>query len=417
MPSIFDSLTDSIRSFRRKNERRSSFRKSSRRASMRASSTATSQLSTNSSGNTVSSAPSAPPETPAISLNQPSFSGTLKYEKEEPNEALKYHTLQLQRSVGYNGTLARSGTLDQNESYDPNGYKNFWEIRGYKLALNRCDDGYELGNKLIDCISERAKIEDAYAKSLKSWNKKWSDYLNTESSEYQTGKNAWLALLQTGEEIATIHQTLSERLHKTPIQKIKTWLKEKYQKNIISFKQTKEFEDEFLEAQKSWKAIYDKIKKYKKEYHAATKRLSQVEANNRNIQSSYGKYDEIKKRKAAIEVETAKTDKERSFKRYADEIEQLKLSKSRYQENMEKVFDKTQQFEEVRMKHFKQIYIECHDLLLEQVKCSNYDNIFAAFLNQINQINHKNDLDWWSKNHGAKMNLGEVLPVFEECTP
>ena len=67
-----------------------------------------------------------------------------------------------------------------------------------KVALKRCDNGAKLANDLSDMISERAKIEDNYGKSLKQWRNKWSIQLNSETNEEygETMKAAWLALLE-----------------------------------------------------------------------------------------------------------------------------------------------------------------------------------------------------------------------------
>ena len=69
-----------------------------------------------------------------------------------------------------------------------------------KVALKRCDNGAKLANDLSDMITERAKLEDNYGKSLKQWRNKWSIHLNSETNEEygETMKDAWLALLEAG---------------------------------------------------------------------------------------------------------------------------------------------------------------------------------------------------------------------------
>ncbi len=43
--------------------------------------------------------------------------------------------------------------------------------------VKRCDDGNKLTTDLVSMIAERAELEKAFSKMLKSWSKKWSDYI------------------------------------------------------------------------------------------------------------------------------------------------------------------------------------------------------------------------------------------------
>ena len=114
------------------------------------------------------------------------------------------------------------------------------------------------------------------------------------------------------------------------------------------------------------------------------------------------------KREAERKFENAKFEKERSEKRYKEELEQLKLAEPRYRTEMCNAFEETQMFEETRLKFFKQTYSNCLELLSEQAKI---ENIIAEFSDKLEKSNHETDLKWWSNNYGANMNL--VLPVFE----
>lgn len=77
----------------------------------------------------------------------------------------------------------------------PNG-ESFWDIGNYKYVLKRCDNGNKLSSELADMITERGKLEESYAKSLRQWAKKWSDHLENESNEYGTTKDAWYGFLE-----------------------------------------------------------------------------------------------------------------------------------------------------------------------------------------------------------------------------
>jgi hypothetical protein len=306
----------------------------------------------------------------------------------------------------------RTATIHSNVSYEFSPDKSFWNVGGYKAVLTRFEDGHELGNRFVDMLTERGKIDETYAKSLTQWKKKWTDHLNDESTEYASCKQAWFAVLDTAEEIATIHADFNKQTLGSSVAKVKQWLKEKYQKNLFSFKQKKEFDEEFEEAQKPWAKNIDKMNKAKKEYHAACKKAALCEQASKLADSNPDK-NEDQKRKAKIESELAQNDKNRSKRKYEDELKNVELLKPRYVESMTKAFNKTQEFEELRMQTFKDAFLDFHLQLREQIKNPKYEEILQNFLNQVNGMDHKRDLSWWSEMRGAAMPGN--WPVFEEC--
>ena len=54
---------------------------------------------------------------------------------------------------------------------------SFWEPGNYKRTTKRTEDGNKLCDDLMKLVQERAEIEKSYAKSLKSWSKKWNDLI------------------------------------------------------------------------------------------------------------------------------------------------------------------------------------------------------------------------------------------------
>lgn len=106
-------------------------------------------------------------------------------------------------------------------------------------------------------IQERAEIEKAYAKSLKTWSKKWGDLIErgTQSicettpengqqlnsnafaldfagPEYGTMEAAWKGILTEAERLSDVHLQVKENLCCGEIKQIKTWQKENYHKVI-----------------------------------------------------------------------------------------------------------------------------------------------------------------------------------------
>jgi hypothetical protein len=119
------------------------------------------------------------------------------------------------------------------------------KIGQYKRTVKRCEDGYKLCNDLMQLATERADIEKAYAKSLKAWSKKWSDYL-LKGSEYGTMKNTWMSSLTEADKLAEIHLTTHNVLVDELNKEIKEWQKQNYSKSIVNqLKTPKEYEEEF----------------------------------------------------------------------------------------------------------------------------------------------------------------------------
>ena len=120
--------------------------------------------------------------------------------------------------------------------------KNFWEVGNYKYTVKRCFNGYTLGTELATMISERADIEEAYAKSLQQWHKQWTEHLRHKTTEYETGRDSWQAMLNTGNLVADIHMDTHTKLMNEVVPEIKDWLKKSYERKHINFKVTKNFE-------------------------------------------------------------------------------------------------------------------------------------------------------------------------------
>ena len=88
---------------------------------------------------------------------------------------------------------------------------------------------------------------------MKKWETKWLQFLqSSDSSEYQSSRDNWVAFLKFGNDIAEVHGNISDKLQRTTVDTIKKWLEDNYKKSFVHFKKTKEFEKQFQDAQKTW---------------------------------------------------------------------------------------------------------------------------------------------------------------------
>lgn len=65
------------------------------------------------------------------------------------------------------------------------GSDSFWEPNNYKRTTRRIEDGNKLCNELSLLITERADIEKAYAKQLKSWAAKWNNTIEKGNARHK----------------------------------------------------------------------------------------------------------------------------------------------------------------------------------------------------------------------------------------
>ncbi len=121
----------------------------------------------------------------------------------------------------------------------------FFQIGQYKRTVKRCEEGNRVCNDVMQMIAERADIEKTYSKSLKSWTKKWNEYLQ-KGSEYGSMKSTWSAALIEADRIADIHLQTHNVLNDELNNEIKQWQKTNYIKSIVNqIKIAKEYEEEF----------------------------------------------------------------------------------------------------------------------------------------------------------------------------
>lgn len=287
---------------------------------------------------------------------------------------------------------------------------SFWEISQYKRTVRRCEDGYKLCNDLVQMISDRADIEKAYAKSLKSWSKKWHEYL-LKGSEYGTMKATWVSALNEADKIAEIHHTTHNVLNEELNNDIKSWQKANYMKSIVNqLKLAKEYEEEFKKAQKPWSKKYTLVDKTKKEYHSACKSFQSAKVQHNNSLSD-NSISPDQKKKLEDKVEKYKKEVEITKNKYKQALDDINSCNSRYIEDMTTVYKKCDQFEKDRLEFFIEKFFKLHSHL-NIVERINVNDIYGDLYRTIKNTNPSGDLLQWSRENGAAMAMN--WPVFEE---
>jgi len=296
---------------------------------------------------------------------------------------------------------------------EPTASKNFWEIDGFENAINRVNDGNELSLDFIEMISERAKIEDNYAKALKSWQKKWSQDYEKEQV-YGTTKIAMKAVVDTADKVADVHASFACRLtDKTtsPVAFIKDWLKVHYGKSHIHFKKRNELNEALRKVQEPWADYLKKLNNLKKEYHDSVKLSIDTESECKKTETNHKKSDE-QRHEARKNADQAMANQKFARKKYEDNLKTIDRFKKPYVDEMKKVFERAQEFEKQRLDFFKKVLNDFNNLFAEFYRGHSNESIFKNTADPIAKANSDNDVKWWSKIYGADMN--PAWPEFVE---
>nr|CAH7718619.1 unnamed protein product [Callosobruchus chinensis] len=286
---------------------------------------------------------------------------------------------------------------------------SFWEPGNYKKTTKRIEDGYKLCQELMALINERAEIEKNYAKSLKSWSKKWNDAIE-KGPEYGTTEAAWKGVLVEADRRCDLHSRIRDNLMNDVLNKIKQWQKDTYHKSMIHIKEKKDMDDSFKKAQKPWAKLLQKVEKAKTDYHTACKTERSAANQERNAAGDTSlSVDQVKKMQDR--VQKSKEEVQKCREKYESALHEINQYNPKYMEDMTVVFDRCQEMEAQRLNFFKGILFEIHKYL-NVSQDPTLSQIYEELYHTINNADYEKDLKWWSNNHGVNMAMN--WPQFED---
>ncbi|KAM9771571.1 protein kinase C and casein kinase substrate in neurons protein 2 isoform 3-T3 [Syngnathus typhle] len=286
---------------------------------------------------------------------------------------------------------------------------SFWEVGNYKRTVKRVDDGNRLCNDLMSCIHERARIEKSYAQQLSEWGKRWRQLIE-KGPQYGMLERAWSSLCTEAEKVSELHMEVKAALMGEDFEKLKNWQRDAYHKQMIGgFKETKEADDGFRKAQKPWAKKLKEVETMKKMYHSACKeeKLAASRENNSKLESNNN--PEVLK-KLQEKVEKCQQEAQKTKERYEKSLEELDKLTPQYMENMEQVFEQWQQFEDKRIRFFKELLLEVKQHL-DLSTNHKFQTIYHTLEDTIVATDGEEDLKWFRSNHGPGMPMN--WPQFE----
>ncbi len=148
--------------------------------------------------------------------------------------------------------------------------------------------------------------------------------------------------------------------------------------------------------------LFDKLKKSRKDYEEAIATAKSCLESSISAESN-PKYTAEQRAKLEQRAEKAKDEQAKAKEKYKESVIQMNLYQPRYVENMEEAFARTQNFEQERMLFFKQVFLECHEVL-QIHQDERFDDLFEELVQKINSMNPQGDVEWWSATYG-KQNL------------
>ncbi|XP_078094514.1 protein kinase C and casein kinase II substrate protein 3 [Mustelus asterias] len=153
--------------------------------------------------------------------------------------------------------------------------------------------------------------------------------------------------------------------------------------------------------------------KLKKLYHAKRKkeRVAIVRENSGRANQTTSA---SKQRKLHGQREKCNQEAEKVKLRYTKTMEDLNKYNPKYMEEMEMVFDQSQQMEQKRIIFLKQIFLSIHRHL-DVTNNESFRSIFKDLQQTVLSVNEQNDLKWWRNTHGPGMPTN--WPHFEEWSP
>ncbi|XP_061815515.1 protein kinase C and casein kinase substrate in neurons protein 2 isoform X1 [Nerophis lumbriciformis] len=286
---------------------------------------------------------------------------------------------------------------------------SFWEVGNYKRTVKRVDDGNRLCNDLMSSIHERARIEKSYAQQLTEWGKRWRQLIE-KGPQYGMLERAWSSLCTEAEKVSELHMEVKASLMSEDFEKLKNWQRDAYHKQMIGgFKETKEAEDGFRKAQKPWAKKLKEVETMKKSYHSACKEEKLAASRETNSKLESNNNPEAQK-KLQEKVEKCQQEAHKTKERYEKSLEELDKLTPQYMENMEQVFEQWQQFEDKRIRFFKELLLEVKQHL-DLSTNHRFQTIYHTLEDTISATDAEEDLKWFRSNHGPGMPMN--WPQFE----
>lgn len=291
--------------------------------------------------------------------------------------------------------------------------RSFWMPGNFQRTVRRTEDSFQACTDIVSCFQERARVERQYAQALSEWSQKWRPVVDS-SPLYGSLLKAWQCFMTSADRLATLHASMCRALVAEDGDRVRTWQKDNFHKKVFGgFKETQDIDTGFTRAQKPWAKKLKKLDKARQAYHKVSRREHLIREREAHAQGNPDvNIDKQKKLQEELQLVSQEADKVRS--RYEKVLEEVNRYAPRYMEEMESVFDQSQDEERKRIMFLKQALLSIHEHLdvttNESVKA-----VYSELHNTLMSIDEQDDLRYWKNTHGPGMPTD--WPHFQEYTP
>ncbi|KAI5097046.1 protein kinase C and casein kinase substrate in neurons protein 3, partial [Silurus meridionalis] len=271
----------------------------------------------------------------------------------------------------------------------------------YQQTVKRTEDAFQACNDIVTCFQERARVERLYAQQLNEWSNKWKPLVDT-SPLYGSLLRAWQCFLSSADRLSALHSSICRSLVSEDGDRIRMWQKETFHKKMFGgFRESQDFETGFVRAQKPWAKRLKKLEKAKAAFHKASRKEHTAREREAHAQGNPDITIE-KQRKIQDERENAQRETQKVRARYEKVLEEVTRYAPRYMEEMESIFDQSQEEERKRISFLKQAFLSIHrhlDITNNESVKTVYNELHDALM----AINDQEDLRWWKNTYGPGM--------------
>ncbi|KAJ8347243.1 hypothetical protein SKAU_G00286440 [Synaphobranchus kaupii] len=294
-----------------------------------------------------------------------------------------------------------SSLLKETALLEDTNNESFWMPGNYQRTVKRTDDSFQACNDIVTCFQERARVERQYAQHLSEWTSKWRPLVDS-SPLYGSLLQAWQCFLTSAERLSTLHASICKSLVSEDGDRVKTWQKDTFHKKIFGgFRESQDFETGFTRAQKPWAKRLKKLDKARRTFHKVARKEQVARDREAHAQGNPDIAIE-KQRKIQEEREHAADETKKMRARYEKVLEEVTRYAPRYMEEMECIFDQSQEEERKRISFLKQAFLSIH----RHLDITNNDSVKAVYSelhHMLMSINEQEDLRWWRNHHGPGM--------------
>ncbi|XP_028669452.1 protein kinase C and casein kinase substrate in neurons protein 3 isoform X1 [Erpetoichthys calabaricus] len=291
--------------------------------------------------------------------------------------------------------------------------ESFWMPGNYQVTVKRFDDAYHTCNEVIACFQDRAKIERQYAQQLSEWTSKWRPLVDS-SPLYGSLLRAWQCFFTAADKLAVLHGSICRSLVSEDGDRVRTWQREMFHRKLFGgFRESHDVEAGFARAQKPWAKKLKKLEKARSAFHKASRREHQASMRENHAKGNPDVSIE-KQKKIQEEREHCSQESLKMRARYEKVLEDVSRYAPRYMEEMETVFEKSQEMEQKRISFLKQAFLSIHSHL-DVTTNESVQAVYNELHQTIMAISEQDDLRWWKNKNGPGMTTH--WPQFEEWTP